>query len=38
MYDKEKHVNPHDIAGQKGLVTSQGVELEKKKVIMEYLN
>ena len=32
MYDKEKHINPHDIAGQPGLVMSQAVEFEKKKV------
>lgn len=32
MFDKEKHINPHDIAGQNGLVTSQAVELERKKV------
>ncbi|KAM3135010.1 hypothetical protein pb186bvf_012834 [Paramecium bursaria] len=32
MYDKEKFVNPHDIAGQNGLVMAQQVELEKKKV------
>jgi hypothetical protein len=37
MYDKEKHVNPHDIAGQVGIVKAQSVELEKKKVIL-FLN
>jgi len=32
MYNVEKHVNPHDIAGQPGIVKAQSVELEKKKV------
>ncbi|CAK90518.1 unnamed protein product (macronuclear) [Paramecium tetraurelia] len=38
MYDKEKYINPHDIAGQPGLVTSQAVELEKKKVQFRMAN
>lgn len=37
MYDKDKHVNPHDIAGQQGLVMTQAVELEKKKVPILFL-
>ena len=29
MYDVQKHVNPHDIAGQTGIVKAQSIELEK---------
>lgn len=32
MYDYGKHVNPHDIAGVKGITRQQMIELEKKKV------
>ena len=32
MYNKEKYVNPHDIAGTKGLVKAQNDELNIKKV------
>ena len=32
MHDFEKFINPHDIAGQEGIVKTQKDELESKKV------
>jgi hypothetical protein len=32
IYNKDKHVNPHDIAGVPALTAMQVYELEKKKV------
>jgi len=34
MYNEEQFINPHDIAGTKGIVKTQMDEIENKKVII----
>ncbi|EAS03302.1 RIIa domain protein (macronuclear) [Tetrahymena thermophila SB210] len=38
MYNKEKYVNSHDIAGQPGIVKMQQIDVEKKKVQFRMAN